>query len=139
MVSVRSEMNSCGTDRSRPWNYVPRGVIRPICVSTLYQSLTTQQSLVENQQATRDRIAQSTAVGSTVAATLAQSTAIQSTVAGQVLASTTTQQAVYQRQAPVCVPSSVIQLQQLSQNVGVSIKPFTFADCKGNQYVSSQP
>lgn len=109
------------------------------CVSTLYLSRTTQQSLFQNQQAARDRAAQSTVVGSTVAGTLAQSSSIQSTIAGQVLATAVIQQQVYRRQAPVCVPSSVLQLQQLSQQVGVSIEPFTFADCKGNQYTSSAP
>ena len=130
-------MNPCGMDRSRPWNHISPGVIQPICVSTLYQTLATKDSLFENQQRERDRIAQSTAQGSTVAATRAQSSIIQSTVLGQIRSTAITQQQVYQRRAPVCIPSSVIQLQQISQNVGVSVKPFTFADCKGNQYVSS--
>lgn len=130
-------MNPCGSDRSRPWNRIPPGVIQPICVSTLYQTLTPQQSLFENQQTARIRAEQSTVIGSTVAATVAQSTSIQSTVAGQIRVTAQVQQQVYQRRAPVCVPSSVIQLQQISQNVGVSIQPFTFADCKGNQFVSS--
>lgn len=130
-------MNSCGTDRSRPWNYTPPGVIQTTCVSNLYQTLTTQQSLFENQQAFRDRVAQSTAMGSTVAATIAQSNSIASTVLGQLRATATTQQQVYRRQAPICPPSSVTELIRNSQNIGVSIEPFTFADCKGNQLASS--
>lgn len=132
-------MSGCSSmDRSRPWNYVAGGVIRSVCQSTLYQTLTTQQSLFENQQSARDRATNSTMIGSTVAATIAQSSSIQSTIKGQLQATADAQQQVYRRRAPVCIPSSVIQLQQISQNVGVSVKPFTFADCKGNQYISSE-
>jgi hypothetical protein len=130
-------MNTCLSDRSRPWEYQPAGVVTPVCASTIYVSLTTKQENLFNQEVTRQRALESTAIGSTVAATIAQSSSTSSTVRGQVQAAAAAQQQVYVRGAPICPPSSVVELARTAQTVGLPARPFTFADCKGNQYVSS--
>jgi hypothetical protein len=132
-----TSMNTCLSDRSRPWEYQPVGVTTPVCVSTIYVSLTTKQATLYNQEVVRQRALESTIIGSTVAATIAQSASTSSTVRGQVQAAAAAQQQVYVRSAPICPPSSVVELARTAQTIGLPVRPFTFADCKGNQFVSS--
>ncbi len=130
-------MNTCLSDRSRPWEYRPAGVTTSVCVSTMYVPLTTHQEVLRNQATIRQQAIESTIIGSTVAATIAQSSSLSSTIRGQVQVATSTQQQIYVRSAPVCPPSSVVELARTAQTIGLPARPFTFADCKGNQYVSS--
>lgn len=134
-----TSLNACLSDRSRPWERRPTGVLSPVCFSTLYVPLTTRQELFQNQEITRQRALESTMIGSTVAATLAEASTITSTVRGQVQAAAITQQQVYVRAPPICPPSSVVELARAAPTIGLPVRPFTFADCKGNQFVSSTP
>ena len=132
-------MNPCGTDRGRPWEVIPQGVIRTTCDSNMWITRTTQQELFKNQAATIERITQSTAIGSTIAATIAQAASTNSTIKSQLQAAAVSQGQLYQRKAPICLPASALQTDAISQSAGISVKPITFTDCKGNQYMTSPP
>jgi hypothetical protein len=121
-------------DRSRPWDYQPSGVIQSLCTTNLYVSFQTSEDRQQQQAVLRRQADQSTVTGSTLQGIYASSTIILSTLRTQAQVQTTNQIIQYQRFPPVCIPSSVIQTDQISQTTGIPIQPFQFQDCKGNTW-----
>jgi hypothetical protein len=123
-------------DRSRPWEYRPSGVIQALCPTNLYISHQTSEDRQRQQAILRAQADQSTIVGSTLQGFYASSTLIISTLQAQALLQTNNQIQQYQRLPPVCLPSSMIQTDQISQSVGLPVQPFQFQNCKGNTWTT---
>jgi hypothetical protein len=87
-----------------------------------------QQYLQETNNAITQQIIQSTILNSSI---------IASTVYGQLLQVQRERYIPYQPYMPPVIPSSVIQLQMATANVGVPHSFFTYADCKGVQSVTT--
>jgi hypothetical protein len=94
------------------------------------------QNTLQRKQDALQRAQQSTLVGLTVAATIANSTSITSTIKGQLVSTSVTAAEQYQPPEIICVPAEVQAFLRNTQNVGVSVMPFRFQDCKGNTSVS---
>jgi hypothetical protein len=87
-----------------------------------------QQYLQETNNAITQQIIQSTILNSSI---------IASTVYGQLLQVQRERYIPYQPYMPPVIPSSVIQLQMATVNVGVPHSFFTYSDCKGVQSVTT--
>jgi hypothetical protein len=98
---------------------------------------TTERSLLLQQQALFLQEVQTNSIVSTVEYTLQNSSIITSTLYGELLGISQARYLPYQRLPPMCPPSSVIQLQMQTANVGVPHSVFTIANCKGNQFVTT--
>ena len=77
---------------------------------------------------------QSTITMSTVQSTIANAAAINSTIYSQLLDIKTQRYTPYQPYIPPFIPSSVMELQQKTANVGNPMPPFM--NCKGSQFVT---
>lgn len=124
-------MNTCLSDKSRPWEYIQPGVIRTSCDVPMYVSRVSNQDQIQRQQDTLQRVQQSTIIGSTVAGTIANASSITSTIKGQTQSTVINQSQQYLRPDPICVPADVRAFIRDTQNMGVSVMPFRFQDCKG--------
>ena len=137
------------------YSYKPPGLIEPCCISpvcssnehlALISSLTNvtnnntraserslllysqQQYLQENQASQTSTLIQST---------IYNSTSINNTLYGQLLQVRQLRYEPYRPYIPPIIPSSVIELQMATVNVGVPQSYFTCADGKGVQFVTT--
>lgn len=146
----------CITNKSRfCYNYKPPGLAQPCCnpvVCTTNQFLssisslsmvinnnaqTTERSLLLATQLELQQCNQVSTVTSTVQYTLANSTAITSTLYSQMNELRNLRYQPYQPYIPPVIPSSVMELEMRTVNVGVPMSFFTMANCKGSQSVTT--
>lgn len=97
---------------------------------------TTQGSLLQSIQQQQASCAHSTMTGCSIQATITNTSSITSTLQSQLLQLAQQRYAPYQPYIPPVMPSSVIQLQMATANVGVSMTPITCLTGKGVQYVT---
>jgi hypothetical protein len=137
------------------YSYKPPGIIQTeckpiVCATDTYLSSisslapvinndtqTTERSLLLQLQRSFLQEVNTSSIASTVQYTVANSTIITSTLYGQLVNLVQTRYLPYQRLGPMFIPSSVIQLQMNTVNVGVPESFFTIMDCKGNQFVTT--
>ena len=137
------------------YSYTPPGVIQnnctpPVCATDSYLasiatlppviynvSRTTERSLLLQQQRLFLQEVYTSSVASTVQYTITNSTVITSTLYSQLLEVRQARYQPYQPVMPVIIPSSVIQLQMQTVNVGVPHSVFTIMNCKGSQFVTT--
>lgn len=148
--------STCLTNKCRfCYNYKPQGFIDPCCppqlcatnsylssISTLPNVMnnnirTTEQSLLLAKQRKFLLDSNKILLVSTLEYNIQNSTLITSTVYGQLLNLRNQRYEPYQPYIPPMIPSSVIQLQMNTINVGVPMSFFTIADCKGSQSVTT--
>ena len=72
----------------------------------------------------------------TIQSTIANATAINSTIYAQLQQVQAQRYAPYQPYVPPVIPSSVMDLQRMTANVGNPMPPVTVMNCKGNQFVT---
>lgn len=98
---------------------------------------TTERSLLLGQQHQYFQAIYSSAVSSTVSDTIHNSTTITKALYSQLLQVQKQRYEPYQPYIPPIIPSSVVQLQMATVNVGVPQSFFTIMDCKGVQSVTT--
>lgn len=144
------------TNKSRfCYNYKPPGLIQPCCRPTVCatnqflssisslsmvtnnNNQTTEQSLLLATQLELQQCNSVSTVTSTVQYTLANSTAITSTLNSQLNELRNLRYQPYQPYIPPVIPSSVMELEMRTINVGVPMSFFTIANCKGSQSVTT--
>ena len=136
------------------YNYTPPGTIDTYCKpvvsasSTYLSSLsclsnvvnnnmqTTQSSLLQAIQQQHALCAQSTMTGCSIQNTVSNVSSITSTLQSQLLQLAQQRYTPYQPYVPIMMPSSVIQLQMATANVGTPMVPITCLTGKGVQYVT---
>jgi hypothetical protein len=134
------------------YSYKPQGFIQPCCppiVSADIQTLSsissttfkvnnninnTDQTMLLSRQACFLQGIQSTIMRSTIQSTIANAAAINSTMYAQLLGVKDQRYVPYQPYIPPFIPSSVIELQQKTANVGNPMPPFM--NCKGSQFIT---
>jgi hypothetical protein len=135
------------------YSYKPQGFIQPCCppiVSADIQTLSsissttfkvnnninnTDQTMLLSRQACFLQGIQSTIMRSTIQSTIANAAAINSTMYAQLLGVKDQRYVPYQPYIPPFIPSSVIELQQKTANVGNPMPPFM--NCKGSQFITN--
>jgi len=136
------------------YHYTPTNTINVICKpvvtasSTYLSSIacqsnvvnnnmqTTQGSLLQSIQQQHARCIQSTMTSCSIQNTALNASSITSTLQSQILQIAQQRYAPYQPYIPVMMPSSVIQLQMATANVGVAVTPITCLTGKGVQFVT---
>jgi hypothetical protein len=98
---------------------------------------TTEQSLLLAKQRKFLLDTNTQVQSSTLQYNLQNSSMITSTFYGQLVNLRAERYQPYQPYIPPMIPSSVIQLQMNTVNVGVPMSFFTIADCKGSQSVTT--
>ncbi len=134
------------------YSYKPQGFIQPCCppiVSADLQTLSsissttfkvnnninnTSQTMLLAKQACFLKGVQSTVTMSTVQSTIANAAAINSTMYAQLLGVKDQRYVPYQPYVPPFIPSSVMDLQRMTANVGNPMPPFM--NCKGSQFIT---
>ena len=147
---------TCRMSKSRfCYNYTPTGITtstycKPVvsasstylssisCLSNVVNNnmQTTQGSLLQAIQQQHALCAQSTMTGCSIQNTVSNASNITSTLQGQLLQLAQQRYIPYQPYVPIMMPSSVIQLQMATANVGVAMTPITCLTGKGVQYVT---
>ena len=97
---------------------------------------TTQRSRLLSQQQQQQAILQQMQVTSTLQSTIANSDTITAQLQSQLVQVRNQRYEPYMPYIPTILPSSVIQLQMATANVGVPMSVFTMANCKGSQFVT---
>lgn len=100
-------------------------------------SRTSEQSLLLRQQQLFLEEVNANQVASTVQSTILNSTLITNTLYGQILQVQQDRFLPYRPYVPPVIPSSVMELQMATVNVGVPHSFFTIMDCKGSQSVTT--
>jgi len=98
---------------------------------------TTQSSLLQAIQQQHALCAQSTMTGCSIQNTVSNVSSITSTLQSQLLQLAQQRYTPYQPYVPIMMPSSVIQLQMATANVGTPMVPITCLTGKGVQYVTT--
>jgi len=147
-------MDSCYLKNRFCYSYKPQGFIQPCCPpivsatnqfissiantnATIYgESRTNENSFLLTKQQKIIQTAQSTLIGNRVQNTIANASTIATQIQSQLIQIGQQQYIPYQPYIPPVMPSSVIQLQMATVNVGVPMSFFTISNCKGNQSVS---
>jgi len=147
-------MDSCYLKNRFCYSYKPQGFIQPCCppivsatnqfissiactTPTIYgESRTNQNAFLLTKQQKIIQTAQSTLIGNRVQNTIANASTIATQIQSQLIQIGQQQYIPYQPYIPPVMPSSVIQLQMATVNVGVPMSFFTMSNCKGNQSVS---
>ena len=137
------------------YNYTPPGTIDTYCKpvasasSTYISSIsclsnvvnnnmqTTQGSLLQAIQQQYAMCAQSTMTGCSIQNTVSNTSSITSTLQSQLQQLAQQRYLPYQPYVPIMMPSSVIQLQMATANVGTPMVPITCLTGKGVQYVTN--
>ena len=96
----------------------------------------TQHSLLIGRQTMQAQQIHDTMVASTLQTILANTTSITNTLNAQLLQTKEQRYAPYLPYIPPVIPSSVMQLQMATANVGVAVTPITCKTGKGNQFVT---
>jgi hypothetical protein len=149
-------MNTEITSGSRfCYSYKPPGIIKTCCdpvvcatneyISSIASSpmiinnstRTTERSLLLSQQQQMYQAQYSTSVSNIVQYTNDNISQITSTLQGQLLQIKNDRTLPYTPYVYPVVPSSVMQLQMATVNVGVPMPVFTIANCKGSQSVTT--
>ena len=147
---------NCGPNKSRfCYNYKPQGSIElccqpNVCATNQFLSSITSLSMVtnNNNQTTEQSLLLATqlellqcnrasTITSTLQYTLANSTTITSTLYSQMNELRNLRYQPYQPYIPPVIPSSVMELEMRTVNVGVPMSFFTIANCKGSQSVTT--
>jgi hypothetical protein len=134
------------------YSYKPPGFIQPCCppilsadlqtLSSISSSIfkvnnninNTEQTMLLTRQARFLQEVQSTTTMSTIQSTIANATAINSTIYSQLLEVKAQRYVPYQPYVPPFIPSSVMDLQRMTANVGNPMPPFM--NCKGSQFIT---
>ena len=134
------------------YSYKPQGFIQPCCPPILAADLQTLSSIssstfkVNNNINNTDQTmlltrqtrflqeVQSTITMSTIQSTIANAAAINSSMYSQLLNVKTQRYVPYQPYVPPFIPSSVMDLQRMTANVGNPMPPFM--NCKGSQFIT---
>jgi len=137
------------------YSYKPQGFIQPCCPPILSADLQTLSSIsstpskVNNNVYNSDQAfllakqkcflqgIQSTTTMSTVQSTIANASAINSTIYSQLVQIQGQRYTPYQPYIPPVIPSSVMQLQMMTANVGNPMPPITCRTGRGSQFVTS--
>ena len=135
------------------YNYKAQGVIQPCCppivsatnqylssisctTSVIFgQSKANQGVFLLNKQQDVIQAAQSTIIGNTVQSTINNASTITTQIQSQLVQIGQERYIPYQPYIPPVMPSSVIQLQMATANVGVPMSFFTMSNCRGSQTV----
>ena len=130
--------------------FVQKECTPPVCATDSYlssisslapviynDSQTTQRSLLLQQQKIFLQEVNSSSITSTVQYTISNSTIITSTLYGELLEVRESRYLPYKPYMPMIIPSSVIELQMQTANVGVPHSVFTIMNCKGSQFVTT--
>ena len=146
-------MDSCYLKNRFCYSYKPKGFIQPCCPpivsatnqfvssiactnATIYgESRTNQGAFLLTKQQDIIQTAQSTIIGNTVQNTITNASKIAAQIQSQLIQIGQQQYIPYQPYIPPVMPSSVIQLQMATVNVGVPMSFLTMSNCKANQSV----
>jgi len=136
------------------YSYKPQGFIQPCCppiISADIQTLAsissttfkvnnninnTDQTMLLSRQACLLQGIQSTITKSIIQSTIANAAAINSSMYSQLLNVKAQRYVPYQPYVPPFIPSSVMDLQRMTANVGNPMPPISIMNCKGNQFVT---
>jgi len=134
------------------YSYKPPGFIQPCCPPILSADLqtlssissstfkvnnninNTEQTMLLTRQTRFLQEVQSTTTMSTIQSTIANATAINSSMYSQLLNVKAQRYVPYQPYVPPFIPSSVMDLQRMTANVGNPMPPFM--NCKGSQFIT---
>ena len=134
------------------YSYKPQGFIQPCCPPIFSADIQTLSSIssttfkVNNNINNTDQTmlltrntrllqeTQSTITRSTIQSTIANAAAINSSMYSQLLNVKTQRYVPYQPYVPPFIPSSVMDLQRMTANVGNPMPPFM--NCKGSQFIT---
>jgi len=134
------------------YSYKPQGFIQPCCPPILSADLqtlssissstfkvnnninNTEQTMLLTRQSRFLQEVQSTTTMSTIQSTIANAAAINSTIYSQLLEVKAQRYVPYQPYIPPFIPSSVMDLQRMTANVGNPMPPFM--NCKGSQFIT---
>lgn len=137
------------------YNYKPPGLVEPCCTTvpcttnefississltmvTYNSTRTSERSLLLQKQQEFLQGIQTATTASTIQSTVQNSAVITSTLQGQLLQVRDARYLPYAPYIPPIIPSSVVQLQMATVNVGVPQSFFTIMDCKGSQSVTT--
>ena len=97
---------------------------------------TTSQTLLIAQQQQMAQANQAAMVTQTIQSTISNSAAITKDIQSQLVQLQAQRYQPYQPYYPPVIPSSVMQLQMMTANVGNPMPAFTIMDCKGSQFVT---
>jgi hypothetical protein len=97
-------------------------------------SQTNSSALLQAQVEQQERERQSTITASTLAGNIARQGILQSSIQGNLIMLQAERANQYRRFQPEFIPSSVIQLEMRTANVGVPVPTFTMADCQMNKW-----
>ncbi len=136
------------------YSYKPQGFIQPCCPPILSADLqtlssissstfkvnnninNTDQAMLLTRQSRFLQEVQSTTTMSTIQSTIANAAAINSTIYSQLLNVKAQRYVPYQPYIPPVIPSSVMELQMMTANVGNPMPPMTIMNCRGSQFVT---
>ena len=147
-------MNSCYLHNRFCYRYKVPGFIQPCCPpivsatnqyvssigctsSVIYgESRTNQGVFLLSRQQDKIKIQQSTIIGNTIQNTIKNADTIAAQIQSQLIQIGQQRYIPYQPYIPPVMPSSVIQLQMASVNVGVPMSVITMSNCKANQSIT---
>jgi hypothetical protein len=150
---MSSAMN-CNNKCRFCYSYKPPGPIDPCCVPKTctnedLMTISSIQPVVFNSTQTSERSlllqiqqqylqdSSQTIINSTLQYNIQNSTIIASTIYGELLEVRNNRYLPYKPYIPPVIPSSVMQLQMATANVGTAMPFFTIANCKGSQFVTT--
>jgi hypothetical protein len=137
------------------YSYKPPGLVEPCCVvpvcatNSTIQLISTLQPVIYNNSQTTERSlllygqqevlikSYKTNAAQAVVNTQQNLTTINRQLTAQLIQLGMDRYQPYQPYMPPVIPSSVIQLNMQTRNVGVPVPVMTIASCKGNQFVTT--
>ena len=126
----------CCTTEQQPITSSTLSTMATLSSVVFNQQKTSSQLLLQTCQATQQRSNQQQQIDQKVSTLLAQADQITSTLQRQLATEVETRYQPYRPFIPEVIPSSVIELEMRTQNVGVPVPVMTIAKCKGVQFVT---
>lgn len=106
------------------------------CVVNNTRGATSQALLLSNCYLQQQNAVQQSSIQDKVSTLLATATQVEDSLRRQLAAETDTRYNPYRPRLPEFIPSSVIELEMRTRNVGVPVPVMTIANCKGVQFVT---
>ena len=106
------------------------------CVVNNTRGATSQALLLSNCYLQQQNASQQSSIQDKVSTLLATATQVEDSLRRQLAAETDARYNPYRPRLPEFIPSSVIELEMRTRNVGVPVPVMTIANCKGVQFVT---